>query len=356
MLSYHPLRLRRVVHDPAGATRLWFDVPAELADAFRYRPGQYVGLRATIAGRDTRRTYSICGAPEAGAIELCVKRVPGGEMSQHLAATVREGDVMDVLTPQGRFSANVDPAQTKTYVFFAAGSGITPVISNLRAILAAEPGSRAILCYGNRTAAEVLFNEELQALKDRHMTRLALHFFFSREPQHVALYDGRLDASKVQALLASVIPASEVDEFYVCGPLAMNEEIVAALRAAGVHGDRVKIERFGVPRPGTKPAAPAAPVEDTGPIEVELTQDGRVRRFHMHEHETLLEAAERHHFALPFSCRAGVCATCRCRATKGSVAMHTNYALERWELDAGFILTCQAKPKTPQLAITYDEK
>jgi ring-1,2-phenylacetyl-CoA epoxidase subunit PaaE len=264
-----------------------------------------------------------------------------------------------VLTPNGSFHTQLEPQRAKTYVAFAAGSGITPVLSIIATVLDAEPESRFVLIYGNRSTARTMFLEELLALKDRYLERLALHFVMSREPQDVPLFNGRLDVAKVRELAGSVFDPSAVDEFFLCGPGTMVENISQALRGLGVTA-KIHTELFTT----TGAAAHAAPVRpvrreeaaaDTA--EVSVIMDGRRRVFSMPmAGESVLDAAAEAGIELPFSCRAGVCSTCRTKVVSGSVEMAQNYALEDWEVEAGYVLCCQSRPTSPKLEITYDER
>lgn len=357
MSRYHALTVARVLRETATGVRILFELPSELAATFAYQPGQHLGLRAMIDGRDTRRSYSICAGLDAPRLEICARMAPHGLMSNYLGTGIKPGDILEVLPPSGEFCVPLDATHAKTYACFAAGSGITPIISNLRSILALEPGSRALLFYGNRTTASILLNEELQDLKDRYPQRFSLHHFLSGEAQAIDLYAGRLDGQKVQAICAAFIAPDEIDECLICGPLPLINEVSARLITLGVPKQHIRSERFGLPRkPSENTGDTAARAAAEDPVSVSIVMDGRTRSFSMRRDEPLLVAAERHGLQLPYSCRGGVCCTCRCKLQEGKVGMPTNYALESWELDAGFILACQAQPLTDRLLVTYDEK
>jgi ring-1,2-phenylacetyl-CoA epoxidase subunit PaaE len=294
-----------------------------------------------------------------GDLRIGVRLQPGGQVSHHLAEKLRVGDTLDVLTPNGSFHTQLDPRRAKSYVAFAAGSGITPVLSIIATVLDAEPHSRFTLVYGNRSTARTMFLEELLALKDRHLERLALHFVMSREPQDIPLFNGRLDSSKVKELAGNVFDPAAVDEFFLCGPGTMVEDVSQALRSLGVTG-KIHTELFAtsgavVAEAPARPVASKEAAADTA--EVSVIMDGRRRVFSMPmSGESVLDAAAAAGIELPFSCRAGVCSTCRTKVVSGSVEMAQNYALEDWEVEAGYVLCCQSRPTSPKLEITYDER
>ena len=346
--------------EPEEAIYLTLAVPAALREEYQFAAGQHIGLRALLGGEELRRTYSLVNTPGEAALQIAVRLHDRGRMSGYLARDVRVGDTLEVLTPNGSFHSRLDAQSVATVVAFAAGCGITPVISIVHDLLRTMPGSRVLLFYANRTTARVMLLEELQALKDQYLQRLSLHFLFSGEPQEVELFNGHLDGSKVRELAGSLFEPLAVDEYFICGPGDMNEQVPAALLALGVASERVHSERF---------TATGAPVATQAAVEVgadrpqaEVTtvtvlMDGRRRSFEMpRDGETVLEAGERAGFDLPFSCRAGVCSTCRTKVVKGAVEMAQNYALEPWEVEAGFVLACQSRPTTPQLEVSYDER
>jgi len=363
MLTFHPLKVADVHPEGSDALCIAFDVPESLREAYRFLPGQHVGLRTHIGGQEVRRTYSICSNADDRQLRIGVRVHDNGSMSQHLASQLRIGDSIDVLTPTGRFFVEPNPSASRTYCAFAGGSGITPILGIIKNLLAREPHSRFILFYSNRTTSTIMFAEELLALKDRHPSRLSLYFLLSREPQDVELFNGRLDRDKVTLLSRHVFDPLATDAFLLCGPGDMIESVRDTLVDLGVDADRIHTERFAndMPAVATRVDAIAQPKPKRRTAEVvadiTITMDGRQRSFAMLDDDaTVLEAAERVGMELPYSCRAGVCSTCRAKVTRGSVEMATNYALEPWEVQAGFILCCQARPTSGELEITYDER
>jgi ring-1,2-phenylacetyl-CoA epoxidase subunit PaaE len=369
-LSFHPLEVVSVDRTAEDAVCLTLAVPQALRRQFEHHAGQYVTVRRTIDGIEERRTYSIVTAPGGPVLKLGVREQTGGRVSQELAARIRAGDIVEVGTPLGRFRTAVDAARALSYVAFASGSGITPVLSLATDILAREPRSRFTLVYGNRNIARTMLLEETLALKNRHLGRFAVHFVMSREPQHAALMNGRIDAAKVEALAREVPGIGSADEYFICGPGGMVDEVRDAVRRLNA-GAPIRFERFAagtgagaaagagdVETPSTRAGVAALGVDVRDVLaSISVIIDGRRRSFFMASTDaSVLEAAERSGFELPFSCRAGICATCRTRIVAGGATMAHNIALEPWEVDAGFVLCCQARPTTTSLELSYDEK
>jgi ring-1,2-phenylacetyl-CoA epoxidase subunit PaaE len=376
MLTFHPLKVAELRREASDAVCITFEVPEHLQQAYRFIPGQHLGIRVHLDGQEQRRTYSICSGVGEQHLRIGVRIHDQGGVSRHLARSVQVGDLLDVLTPTGRFFAQPDPAAARTYCAFAAGSGITPILGIIRNVLAQEPHSRCIVFYGNRTIANIMFAEELLALKDRYLERLALYFVLSREPQDVELFNGRLDRDKVMSLGATLFEPSAVDAFYLCGPGTMLENARAALLSLGVDGTRIHAERYASevspevqavagdspseqgqsPEPGQAVAGDSPSKQGQSPIQVTVVMDGRRRSFAMPSSgTTVLQAAEAEGLDLPYACRAGVCSTCRTKVTRGAVTMTENYALEPWEVEQGYVLCCQALPASAELELTYDE-
>jgi len=371
MLKFHALTVAELAPDAEDAVSIALEVPAPLREEYRGSAGQHVVVRATVDGEELRRTYSLVNAPGEWPLRI-VPRVHGrGRMSRYLAEQLRVGDALEVLPPNGSFTPRDTAVAGASFVAFAAGCGITPVISVARALLS-RGADRFVLFYGNSTTARTMCLEELLALKDRYLPRLSLHFVMSREPQEVELYNGRLDAARLRAFAATFFRPLDVREYFVCGPGDMIEQLTATLRELGVDAARVHAEHFTVltaaesaagpaPEvPARVPAATAAGAErgaGAGAAEVSILMDGRRRSFTMRmDDETVLEAAARAGIELPFSCRAGVCSTCRTKVIRGEVQMAQNYALEDWELEQGYVLACQSRARSAVLELDYDEK
>jgi ring-1,2-phenylacetyl-CoA epoxidase subunit PaaE len=351
---FHRLTVDDLRRESADAVSMTFAIPKELADDYRFAPGQYLTLRTTLDGEEVRRSYSICSGPDDGELRIAVKRVDGGAFSSWAAEELRRGDTLEVMTPTGRFGVAVTPDAARIHVGFAAGSGITPVLSIAKGVLAREPNSRFFLFYGNRTTAGMLFREALEELKDRFIDRFSVFHVISGEEQDIPILHGRLDGEKVRVLLRALVPASTVDHVFVCGPTGMSEEIEATCRDLGIAEERIHVERFvsglgGKPRPKAVVAASAPPKAFAS-----LIIDGKRREVPVADGEAILDAALRGGVDLPFACKGGMCSTCRAKLVEGKAEMEVNYSLEPWELKAGFILTCQARPTTDKVVVDYD--
>ncbi|MGD9597243.1 MAG: 2Fe-2S iron-sulfur cluster-binding protein [Steroidobacteraceae bacterium] len=360
MLRFHPLTLRSRTAIADDAVSLVFEVPAALRDEYRFVAGQHLALRLGGHG-DERRTYSIVSPEGSAELRIGVREQPHGRVSPWLARQVAIGESVDVLTPNGSFHAQPDPGRAMGRVAFVAGSGITPVLSIAATTLAREPRSRFVLFYGNRTAASTMFLEDVMALKNRYPARFAVHCLFTREPQDIEILNGRIDAARVGEFARYFFDVRAVDEYFLCGPGSMNDDIAAALRALGATGP-IHAEYFGVDTAGaaqTARAAVGAPAVAAGTrvTRVTVIMDGRRRSFDMStaDGETVLDAAERAGLDLPYSCRAGICSTCRAKVLAGEVVMDQNHALEDREVADGFVLCCQSHPTSAELEITYDE-
>ena len=350
---FHSLRIKDVRRETPECVSVAFAVPGELADEYRFVQGQHLNLRTQLDGEEVRRSYSICSGVDDGELRVAIKKVHGGRFSTWANERLASGDAIDAMTPEGRFFTPLDPASGRHYVAFAAGSGITPVLSLARTTLAREPKSRFTLVYGNRRLSSTMFHEALWELKDRYLARFEIYHVFTREEQEVELFNGRIDAAKVQAFLDVLIPPDGIDEAFVCGPASMIDDVEAALLAAGVPREHLHVERFGVP------GAAVATVDDTEAAEARVTLviDG-VRReidFHRGQH-SILDAGRAAGIDLPFSCKGGMCSTCRAKLLEGEVKMAKNYALEPHEVAAGFVLTCQSYPLTERVVISFDDR
>ena len=364
MLKFHPLKVLQVSPDAEDAVQIALEVPAALREEYRGSPGQHVVVRVTSEGEELRRTYSLVSAPGEQPLRIAPRVHASGRMSHHLAEQVSSGESLDVLPPNGSFTPR-SVAAGGTYVAFAAGCGITPVLSVVRALLAGG-AARVLLFYGNTGTGRTMCLEELLALKDRHLGQLALHFVMSREPQEVELYNGRLDAARVRQLAATLFDPAAVREYFVCGPGDMIEQISAALRDLGVEAARLHAEHFTLAT--AEPAAARAAAVAPGAPARQAADRGRGRGHGAHGrpaaqlHDAASRArrcwrrAARAGIELPFSCRAGVCSTCRTKVVKGEVTLDQNYALEDWELEQGYVLACQSHVKRWPLELDYDEK
>ncbi|MCV2366872.1 1,2-phenylacetyl-CoA epoxidase subunit PaaE [Roseateles oligotrophus] len=358
-LHFHPLTVRAITPDTDEAVVVSFDVPAALRESFKFNAGQYLTLRQQINGQDLRRSYSICSAVDDGELRVAVRRVEGGAFSTWVNQQLQPGAVIESYPPQGRFgNVATAPAEARHYVGIAAGSGITPILSLMKTLLAREPQARFTLIYGNRSQASTMFKEEIEDLKNRYMTRLSLHHVFSREHVDSPLQAGRIDAAKLGDFMQALLPAKSIDHVFVCGPFEMNEAAEAALKEAGLPEARIHVERFGTLEMQTgRPAPHKVMAGDADSARVTVIRDGISREIEFAKTDaSLLDAAARAGMDMPFSCKSGVCSTCRCKLLEGEVRMDKNFALDKAEVAAGFILSCQAHAKTARLVISFDER
>ena len=358
---FHPLRVRAIEPDTPEAVIVSFDVPDDLRETFGFTQGQYLTLRTEIDGADLRRSYSICAGVDDDALRVGVRKVRAGVFSNWINTALKPGDTIQVMAPQGRFFVPIEADAKRHHVGIAGGSGITPILSIVKTVLAREPASRVTLIYGNRLLRSTMFKEELEDLKNRYMTRLSLQHVFSDEHTDAPLNHGVMNRDKIGAFLASVVPAATIDHAYVCGPFQMNDEAEAALLAAGVPEERIHIERFGVALPANGTVVDAV-VHEAKPGDAEvatvvIVRDGLSREIvFRRDQPSILDAAAAAGLEVPFSCTSGVCGTCRAKLVEGQVRMERNFALDKNEVAAGFVLTCQAHPLTDRVVLSFDDR
>jgi len=355
-MRFHPLRIASVERETRDAVAITFDVPTALADAFRYQPGQHLTVRTHIDGEDVRRSYSICAPASARTLKVAIKRDAGGRFSPWAHQSLREGDTLEVTPPTGHFGLPLDAAARHHYVAFAAGSGITPILSIVASTLEGEPRSTFTLFYGNRASSTVMFREALAALKDLHLTRFNLVHVLSREAQDIELLHGRIDGERALRLVDHWAPLAGVDAVFLCGPDGMMQGVREGLLSRGFPETRIRLERFAasIPRRVERPVVrtPGSATE----TEVTVVMDGTRRTFTLDRaRDTILDAGLRNGIELPYSCKGGVCSTCRCRLTEGEVDMDVNFALEDYEVARGDILACQSYPVTDRVTVDYDQ-
>ncbi|MCP5231870.1 MAG: 2Fe-2S iron-sulfur cluster binding domain-containing protein [Zoogloeaceae bacterium] len=362
-LRFQELSIKHVNPEAAGSVAITFDIPEEERARFAFKPGQFLILRATVGGQEVRRNYSISSCrsrlSKAGEIEIGIRPVEGGVFSNWAAQSLKAGDTLQVMPPDGRFVVKKERAIHR--VGFAAGSGITPILSIAATTLEEQPESKFTLVYGNRRMSTVMFNETLQDLKDRYRDRLTLIHILSRQAQEVELLEGRIDGAKVQAIIDALLPAASMDEVFICGPDEMISATEMALKKAGVREDRIYTERFTANLPaGVKPqlssgivAGPDNAVKD---IALSVLVDGKHYEVQIGPDEHLLDAALNAGLDLPFSCKAGVCCTCRAKMVEGTAVMDKNFTLEPDEVKAGFVLSCQARATSKRVVISFDER
>jgi ring-1,2-phenylacetyl-CoA epoxidase subunit PaaE len=361
---FHDLQVSRISPEAAGSVAIALSVPDTLLESFDFQPGQYLTLRSTIDGADVRRSYSICCTHEHlkshHELVVGIRPMEGGVFSNWAATQLKAGDTLAVMPPDGRFVSRRPRALHR--VGFAAGSGITPILSIMASTLEDQPDSKFTLVYGNRSMGSVMFNEALQDLKDRFASRLTLIHILSRQAQEADLLQGRIDGDKVRAIIAALLPVGSMDEVFVCGPEAMIEATEKALLDAGVPAKQVHTERFTSPTlEALTPEARQAVVANLkmpagGQVDLTVMLDGKSHALKMDPDQYVLDVAMAAGLDLPYSCKGGVCATCRCKVMTGSVTMDKNFGLEAWETDKGFVLSCQSRPTSETVTVSFDER
>jgi len=355
MSKFYPLTVGSVKNETRDTIVVSFDVPAELKATFQYKQGQHLTLRSEVNGEDLRRSYSICSAVQDEQLRVAIKRTQGGVFSTWANDTLKPGQSLQVMPPMGHFNLPLDAASQKHYLAFAAGSGITPMLSIIKTTLLAEPDSRFTLVYGNRASSSVIFKEELTDLKDTYLQRLNIVYVMSREQQDVELFNGRITREKCDQFFKSWIALDDIDAAFICGPEDMLHAVSDSLQANGMDKADIKVELFAASIPKHKAVA-ARPVVGRQECEVTVIVDGYHTVFTMEkEKESLLDAGLKHGIDMRYSCKGGVCATCRCKIVEGKVDMDANYCLEDYEIARGFVLSCQSFPVSDKLLIDFDQ-
>lgn len=359
MSHFHSLVVRRVTQDTRDAILVHFDLPDALRPVFAYQQGQHLTLRAMIDGEDVRRSYSLCSAVQDAQLQIAIKKVSGGVFSGWAHAHLRAGMAIDVMPPMGHFQVPLQPALARHYLAFAAGSGITPIFSNIKTTLLAEPHSRFTLVYGNRASSTVMLREALADLKDRYLDRLSIIHVMSREKQEIDLFNGRIDADKCRALAERWINLGDVDVAFICGPEEMTHQLTAALQTLGMDKDQIKTELFT-----TSASAAGArrhervsdPTQAGAQSEISFIIDGHHHQIMIaRDSQSLLDAGLAYGLDIRYACKGGICATCRCKVVEGKVDMDANHALEDYEIARGFVLSCQAFAASDKVVLDFDQ-
>jgi ring-1,2-phenylacetyl-CoA epoxidase subunit PaaE len=356
---FHTLTVSQVRPLTEDSIEVTFAVPPELAGDYDYDPGQYVAIRATIDGKELRRSYSICAAPVPAEIRVAIKRDLGGAFSTWALKNLAPGAQLDVMSPEGNFTVTPGADLDRHFGAIAAGSGVTPVVALAHSVLASTPHSQFTLVYSNRTALDTMFLEDLADLKDRYPARLALHHVLTRETRSSPLLSGRIDHEKLQAILQTLVRPETVDEWFICGPFELVQLCRDTLAEAGVAGDDIHFELFTTGEPGRPEGSHGRPVEvePGGAVHsITFTLDGRASTVTtpVHGRESVLNAALRVRPDVPFACAGGVCGTCRAKLVSGTVEMEENFALEPEEMQRGYVLTCQSLPTSEAVSVDYD--
>ncbi|WP_095163285.1 1,2-phenylacetyl-CoA epoxidase subunit PaaE [Pseudomonas sp. Irchel 3F5] len=357
MSQFHSLTVKQVRNETRDAVSILFDVPDDLREQFHFVQGQYLVMRTHLDNEEVRRSYSICTGVNDGELRVAVKRVAGGRFSAFANEVLAAGDVLEVMPPAGTFNVQLDPTRQGNYLAVAAGSGITPILSIIKTTLEHEPHSRFTLLYGNRASTSALFREQLEDLKNRYLQRLNLIFVFSREQQDIDLYNGRIDADKCNLLFSRWLDAPRLDAAFICGPQSMTEMVRDSLKANGLAAERIHFELFAAAgNEQRRQQREAARVENPQSSQITVISDGRALAFDLPRNTlSVLEAGNAIGAELPYSCKAGVCSTCKCKVIEGEVEMDSNHALEDYEVAAGYVLSCQSYPLSAKVVLDFDQ-
>jgi len=359
MIHFHSLRVKKVEKETEDCVSITFDVPAELKNVFQFKQGQTLTIKKTINGEELRRNYSICSSPFDNCLKVAVKKVEGGFFSTFANEELKAGDFLEVLPPTGNFYTELNPSQKKNYVAFAAGSGITPILSIIKTTLQIESKSEFTLVYGNRTKNSIIFKEELEALKDKYIDRFRMYHILSREQTDVEINHGRIDVDKLQLLFNKLIDIKTCDDFFLCGPEEMIFCIKGYLESRSVSSDKIHFELFTVPgEEKSRVKSQKSKTELQEPkSKVSVKLDGIVFDFELaYDDESVLDAALKQGADLPYACKGGVCTTCKAKLVEGEVSMDVNWGLEPEEVAKGYILTCQSHPKTERIVVDFDDR
>ncbi|WND01541.1 phenylacetate-CoA oxygenase/reductase subunit PaaK [Temperatibacter marinus] len=353
MYQKHPLKVAHVIKNTPETVVVTFQVPPHLKEAYRYEQGQHITLIKSIDGSEIRRSYSICSSVSEEALTVAIRKVEGGLFSTFANDQLVAGDELEVMTPSGKFNVDLNPTEQRTYVAFAAGSGITPIMSIIKTTLEIEPCARFMLFYGNRTGRSTLFREEIAQLKNRFIDRFSYWHFLSQEDLEIPFFQGRLDSQKIRGIFGRMVDISQVDHTFVCGPEAMIDAVIEVTAEAGVPSMLVHHEKFL--SEGQKPAAPKRAMATEGLAKINLIMDGDEKSIRADHEVSILDAAVDGGLDAPFACKGGVCCTCRAKVLKGDVEMVLNQGLEPEEVAAGYVLTCQSFAVSEEVTLSFDE-
>jgi ring-1,2-phenylacetyl-CoA epoxidase subunit PaaE len=351
-MKFHALIVKDIRQETSDCVSVAFELPDALATDFAFKQGQYLTLKARIKGEDVRRSYSICTAPDDKDLRVAIKQVDNGKFSTFANQILKKGDVLEAMPPMGHFYTPLSISHAEHYIFFAAGSGITPVISNIKAILATEPHSQCTLFYGNQRVSSIIFKEEIEALKNIYLGRFQVFNILSRERTESDLLYGRLDKAKITHFIEKIPHILRGGNFFACGPVEMIEAVRAVLTAQGIDEEKIHFELFDAPKTTAKKESLTASVKSKAFIKL----DGLTIEVPIEKGQNILDAAQLAGADVPYACKGGVCCTCRAKLIEGEIDMQVNYSLTKSEVENGFILTCQAVPKTEKVVVDFDIK
>lgn len=356
MSDFFSLKVKDIYKETEDTSVVTFDIPVELHDKFKFRQGQHLTLKAIIKNEDVRRSYSLCSSPNENQWQVAVKKISGGKFSTYINEKLKTGDIIEVMPPSGTFGVETKPEEAKNYLFFAAGSGITPVSSMIKTHLAAEPNATCKLFYVNKTAKSIIFKEELEQLRNKYFGRLEIYYFLTKERRDIELFNGRFDDEKMKVLTKTFIDIPDTNEVFLCGPEKMVNYVSEYLINAGLPKGLVHFELFvtGLSEEDIKRAERLAK-QDVEGTEIVIVDGGKEFAFTMtKEYDNILDAALGAGADLPFACKGGVCSTCKCEVKEGSVEMKINYALDEKEVSQNLVLSCQAVPTSDKVIVNFD--
>lgn len=356
MAKFHKIKVKDVYKETGDCSVITFDVPENLAENFHFRQGQHLTLKADINGEDTRRSYSLCSSPIDKEWQVAVKTIPEGKFSTFVNSTLKIGDTLEIMEPSGMFGVEVDSEKAKNYLFFAAGSGITPVLSMIKTHLAMEPNATCKLFYVNKTAKSIIFKEVLEQLRNQYFGRLEIYYFLTKERRDIELFNGRFDDEKMEILTKNFIDIPDTSEVFLCGPEKMVDYVSEYLIKAGLPKELIHFELFvtGLSEEDIKRAERLAKQNVEG-VEVTIVDGGKEFQFTMtKDFDNILDAALAAGADLPFACKGGVCSTCKCQIMEGEVEMKVNYALDEKEVGQHLVLSCQSVPITKKVKVDFD--
>lgn len=350
---FHKVKVKRINKETESCVSIEFDIPADLWPLFQYKHGQNITIKNPLD--DIRRSYSICSSPLENKLTVAVKRVPNGVFSGYATEKLKPGDELEIMQPTGSFYTELDPAQKKNYLFFAAGSGITPVMSIIKSILAIEQESTVSLVYGNQNVRSIIFKEALEGLKDKYVERMSITYILSREQTESEIHSGRIDAEKCRQL-SPLINYKGMDDIFICGPEQMIFTVKDFLEAEGISKEKIHFELFTTPATKATAEKVIRKKATTEESDITVTVDGRTYEFGVkYNGDTILDAGLNRGINLPYSCKGGVCSTCRAKVLEGAVEMDCNYGLEDDEVAQGYVLTCQSHPRSEKVVVDYDQ-
>ncbi len=356
-VRFHTLTVSNLTKETSDCTSIAFDLPEELNDTFQYKQGQYLTLRTDINGEDIRRSYSLCSSPLENEMRVAVKKIEDGKFSTFANDILKEGDKLEVMPPMGNFYTDLSPNQTKSYVAFAAGSGITPIMSIIKTTLQTEPDSRFTLLYCNKNVHSIIFKEAIEGLKNQFLNRFQVYHFLTREMQDIPMFNGRFDKEKINEILGTLVNVEHTDDYFICGPEEMIMDIKNGLESKGVDGKKIHFELFTSPDAKKGQQTKKKEKKRDGKVSLVTIKDsGSSYQFELSQGtNNILDAALLNGADLPYACKGGVCCTCKAKVIEGKVEMDVNYALEPEEVEQGFVLTCQAHPLTSTVVVDFDE-